>query len=58
LKGVHGKGMGQTLPGGWNSKWADFMKSNPGASASQIFYHAEGLLNRYGLQNLKYVPYK
>jgi RHS repeat-associated protein len=57
LKGVHGKGLGN-LPGRWNQQWADFIKLNPNASPSEIFHHAEGLLKRYGLEHLKYVPYK
>jgi len=58
LKGVHGKGMGAGLPGGWNKQWTDFIKANPNASPSQIFHHEEGLLQRYGLDHLPYVPYK
>lgn len=58
LKGVHGKGLGAKLPGGWNTQWSDFIKSNPKASPSEIFNHAEGLLKRYGLEYLRYVPYK
>ena len=58
LKGVHGKGLGAHLPGGWNKQWGDFIKANPNASPSEIFHHAEGLLKRYGLENSRYVPYK
>ncbi|MEM7487379.1 MAG: DUF2380 domain-containing protein [Bacteroidota bacterium] len=56
LRGVHGRGLGN-LPGRWNQHWADFIKANPNASPSQIFHHAEGLLRRYGLEHLPYVPY-
>lgn len=58
LKGVHGKGLGAQLPGEWNKQWIDFIKANPNASPSEIFHHAEGLLKRYGLEHLQYVPYK
>jgi hypothetical protein len=55
LRGIHGRGLGPKLPGRWNKEWADFIKANPNAT---IFYHAEGLLKRYGLEHLHYVPYK
>ncbi len=58
LKGVHGKGLGTQLPGNWNKQWADFIKANPNASPSEIFHYAEGLLKRYGLGHLQYIPYK
>lgn len=58
LKGVHGKGLGAQLPGDWNKQWSYFIKTNPNASPSEIFHHAEGLLKRYGLEHLPYVPYK
>ncbi len=58
LKGVHGKGLGTQLPGGRNSQWGSFIKANPNASPSEIFHQAEGLLKRYGLEHLRYVPYK
>ncbi len=54
LKGVHGKGLGN-MPGGWNRAWADFIKANPNATPSQIFHQAEGMLQRYGLEHLRYV---
>lgn len=57
LKGVHGKGLGN-LPGRWNQRWIDFIKSNPNASPSEIFYHGESLLREYGLEYLPYVKYK
>lgn len=36
LKRVHGKGLGN-LPGQWNKKWSEFIKTNPNASPSEIF---------------------
>jgi hypothetical protein len=56
LKGVHGKGLGN-LPGHWNKLWSDFIKANPIATPSEIFHHAEGLLKKFGLEHLPYVPY-
>ena len=56
LRGVHGRGLGN-LPGKWNQQWSNFIKANPNATPSQIFHHAEGLLKRYGLEHLPYVPY-
>ncbi len=57
LKGVHGNGIGN-LPGRWNTEWSDFIKANPKATPSEIFHHAEGLLDKYGLSHLPYVSYK
>ena len=55
---VHGKGLGAELPGRGNKHWADFIKAYPNASPSEIFHYAVGLLKRYGLANLPYVPYR
>jgi hypothetical protein len=57
LKGVHGRGLGN-LPGQWNRKWSDFIRTNPNASPSEIFNQAEDMLKQYGLEYLPYVPYK
>lgn len=57
LKGVHGNGLGN-LPGQWNKKWSEFIKTNPNASPSEIFNQAEQMLKQYGLEHLPYVPYK
>lgn len=57
LKGVHGSGLGN-LPGQWNQKWSEFIKTNPNASPSEIFNQAEGMLKQYGLEHLPYVPYR
>lgn len=57
LKGVHGRGLGN-LPGRWNQKWADFIRTNPNVSPSEIFNQAEGMRKLYGLEHLPYVPYK
>ncbi|MEZ4772743.1 MAG: FG-GAP-like repeat-containing protein [Bacteroidia bacterium] len=56
LKGVHGKGLGN-LPGKWNELWSEFISTNPNATPSEIFYFAEGLLKRFGLEHLPYIPY-
>ena len=55
-RGVHGRGLGK-MPGRWNQHWANFIKNNPNATPSEIFHYAEGLLQRYGLEHLRYVPY-
>ncbi|MCC9019745.1 DUF6443 domain-containing protein [Flavobacterium lipolyticum] len=51
LKSLHGQGK-------WNQQWADFIKANPSASPSQIFYQAESMLAKHGLEHSRYVPYK
>jgi hypothetical protein len=57
LRGVHGNGLGN-MPGKWNTKWAEYIKANPSATPSEIFYQAETMLKEYGLEHLPYVPYK
>ena len=57
LKGVHGKGLGN-LPDKWNDRWADYIRKNPYANPSEIFYFAESLLKEYGLEHLRYLRYK
>jgi hypothetical protein len=57
LKGVHGNGNGAQMPGKWNQLWEDFIKQNPNATPSEIFYHAESLLKRFGLEHLPFVKY-
>lgn len=57
LKGLHGKGLDSFTPGKWNDAWSEFISKFPNATPSEIFYHAETLLHRYGLEFLKYVPY-
>ncbi|MCB9222098.1 MAG: DUF2380 domain-containing protein [Ignavibacteria bacterium] len=57
LKGVHGKGLGN-MPGNWNLEWSKFIESNPMAEPTEIFYQAEGMLQRFGLEFLKYESYK
>jgi hypothetical protein len=39
-------------------RWADFIKANQNANPSAIWHHAEGMLRRYGLEHLKYLPNK
>jgi Predicted lipoprotein of unknown function (DUF2380) len=51
LKNLHGQGK-------WNEQWSNFIKANPNATPSQIFYQAESMLKRYGLEHSRYVPYK
>ena len=51
LKTLHGQGK-------WNEQWSNFIKANPKATPSQIFYQAESMLKRYGLEHSRYVPYK
>jgi RHS repeat-associated protein len=58
LKGIHGKGLGDKMPGNWNGIWRDYIKNNPEATPSQIFHQAESMLRRNGLEHLRYVPYK
>ncbi|MDO5638146.1 MAG: DUF2380 domain-containing protein [Myroides sp.] len=58
LKGIHGKGLGSQMPGNWNGIWSEFIKNNPEATPSQIFYQAESMIKRNGLEHLRYVPYK
>ncbi|MFW6249236.1 MAG: DUF2380 domain-containing protein, partial [Bacteroidota bacterium] len=57
LKGVHGRGL-VNLQGRWNQRWSTFIKNNPNATPSEIFYHGESLLKEFGLEHLRYVPYK
>jgi hypothetical protein len=57
LKGVHGNGINNMLKGGWNDEWELFIQQNPLASPSEVFNFAEGLLKRYGLENLPYIKY-
>ena len=58
LKGIHGKGLSTQFPGQWNKLWGEFIKANPNASPSEIFYFAEGLMKRFGLEHLRYIPFK
>jgi hypothetical protein len=51
LQGVHGGGLGN-LPGGWNAEWGRFISNNPTASPQQIYQHAGGMMDRYGLSGL------
>lgn len=51
LKSIHGQGK-------WNQQWADFIKANPNASPSQIFYQVESMLQKHALEHSRYVPYK
>lgn len=44
--------------GKWNQQWAEFIKQNPNATPSQIFYQAESMLKSFGLEHAKYVKYK
>ena len=59
LKGVHGKGIPQyNLPGGWNSRWAEFIKANPNANASQTFKFGEDLMSEYGFRFSRFIKYR
>ncbi|MFV8344044.1 DUF2380 domain-containing protein [Flavobacterium sp. XS2P39] len=49
LKTLHGQGK-------WNEQWSNFIKANPNATPSQIFYQAESMLKRYGLEHSRYLP--
>ena len=51
LKTLHGQGQ-------WNAQWAQFIRNNPNANPSQIFYQAETMLKSFGLEHSRYVPYK
>ncbi len=56
LKGVHGSGLGD-LPGGWNARWADFIKAHPDATAKDIYQFGGGLMDEFGLNGLPISPY-
>lgn len=51
LNSLHGQGK-------WNQQWAEFIKANPNANPSQIFYQGESMLQKHGLEHSRYVPYK
>jgi hypothetical protein len=51
LKSLHGQAK-------WNDQWSNYIKANPNATPSQIFYQAESMLKRYGLEHSRYVPYR
>ncbi|NUQ78173.1 MAG: DUF2380 domain-containing protein [Polyangiaceae bacterium] len=57
LKGVHGRG-DDLLPGQWNQHWQEFIKKNPGASASDVFQFMEQLRSKYGIQRLPFESYR
>lgn len=57
LKGIHGNGYGH-MPGKWNDKWSVYIKNNPNANASEVFHFGEGMRQMYGLEYLKYRPWK
>lgn|GEM_PF-2372306 len=56
LKGIHGKGF-NNLPGQWNSKWSEFIKNNPNATAKDFYQYAGKLMDEYGLSDLPIHPW-
>jgi RHS repeat-associated protein len=44
--------------GVWNSEWNSFKSLYPNASETQIFKHAEDLLQKYHLEFSRYIKYK
>jgi hypothetical protein len=56
LKGVHGRGLGN-MPGGWNSRWAEFIEKNPNPTLKEVYQFGGKLLDEYGLSHIPIVPY-
>jgi RHS repeat-associated protein len=56
LRGIHGRGQ-SGMPGRWNSRWDDFIRRYPNASARETQDFANRLLREYGLNNLPIRPY-
>jgi RHS repeat-associated protein len=57
LRGVHGNGLG-SMPGRWNSRWADFIANNPNASQVEIYKFGGSLMEEFGINHIPIHPYK
>lgn len=58
LKAIHGRGnMGQ-MPGRWNQVWGDWIKTNPNATASEVYQQAGKMMDDFGINHLPIHPYK
>ena len=57
LRGVHGGGLGE-MPGGWNARWATFIRENPTASRKETFQFAGSLMDEYGVSHVPIHPYR
>jgi intein/homing endonuclease len=57
LKGVHGKGL-EDMPGKWNDRWSEFMEAKPNATQQEVLDFGNSLLKEYGLDGIKFEPYK
>ncbi len=57
LKGLHGKGLGD-LPGGWNQRWADFIKNNPNATAKDVYQQVGRMMDEFHLSDMAIHPYR
>ncbi|MCB9772142.1 MAG: DUF2380 domain-containing protein [Candidatus Omnitrophica bacterium] len=57
LKGVHGNGL-NNMPGKWNERWENFIKSNPNATPQDIYQFGGKLMDEYGLSGLPIQSYK
>jgi hypothetical protein len=54
--GLHGLDVRRGRGERWNADWRDFFRGNPEANAGEITDFAGQMLERYGLQNVKYLP--
>lgn len=57
LKGVHGRGVAD-LPGGWNTRWQQFIETNPNATAKDVFQFGGSLVDEFGLSGLPIIPFR
>ncbi|WP_437962692.1 RHS repeat-associated core domain-containing protein (plasmid) [Sorangium sp. So ce119] len=57
LSSVHGRGELNT-PGRYNQRWAEFIETNPNATAKDIYQFGGRLMDEYGLNRLPIVPYR
>ena len=59
LRGVHGGGLPNSgMPGGWNRQWAQFLDTNPGASAQEVYQQAGRMMDDFGLSGRPIHPYR
>lgn len=57
LRGIHGSGLGN-MPGGWNQRWAEFIKSNPNASQVDLYKFGGSLMDEFNINHIPIHPYK
>jgi hypothetical protein len=57
LRGIHGSG-DETGLGGWNNRWAEWIKKNQGAEPEEIFQFMQQMMDEYGLSDLPVVDYR